>query len=674
MTPPTMLEAALEYAARGWPIFPLRPKEKVPATSHGLKDATTDPERIREWWQREPDANIGYATGNGVAVIDIDELDNWIDLLEDVAAPVPDTTRVVTSRGWQLFFSTDTPIRNSAGKLKPGVDVRGDGGYVVLPPSVHPSGHVYRWDRNGSPAAMPAWLLDRLTARPATVRAPIVLSGEGSAYGRAALEDEVARVATAAEGTRNDTLNTAALKLGGLAAGGELDEHEVRGALLRAALTAGLSETEANATIKSGMTAGLGQPRTAPETRHLRSVTTTPTPAGVDDHRIGAPDDAPFRLTVRTAPEIDAEPDPPDSDRLLGPFVTRQERTILVGDTGHGKTSLALQMLRAILTGDTFLDHDGAGTGPVMIVDLEQGRRAIKRGLRDANLHERADVLHISVPDGLALDKDPAHTAELNRVIAEHRPAALLLDPYYKAHRADDPNQERPIIDLMRTLDALRVEHGFALLLPAHPRKEIAGKEGTRKLTLHDIAGSGAVTRGAEIVLGLERLAHGYARLRYLKDREGELPIGDTIALLFDKENGFRLDPREAESDEAIEARILATQNDWMTAPEWQKELGIRKAKAVAILGQLADSGRIAYMLGPPGRSKTARCYGTSPTCWEQSGTPGTQGEIPIESETGPGGPPPERGEHEREQSNDASHWSRDHSGAAPPHDPDLPL
>src|SRR5438093_1458953 len=85
-----------------------------------------------------------------------------------------------------------------------------------------------------------------------------------------------------------------------------------------------------------------------------------------------------------------------------------------------------------------------------------------------------------------------------------------LPDPIYKAHRGA-ANEERPIVDLMRILDALRAKFGFALIMPAHPRKDVVASNGARKLTLHDVAGSGAITRGAEIVLGLERLSHGYA-------------------------------------------------------------------------------------------------------------------------------------------------------------------
>ncbi len=148
-------------------------------------------------------------------------------------------------------------------------------------------------------------------------------------------------------------------------------------------------------------------------------------------------------------------------------------------------------------------------------------------------------MIYEVIPDGLALDQSETEVAALKTLIAERHPAVVILDPFYKAHRAADPNQERPVVELMRVLDRIRSEHRFALLLPAHPRKEQQSR-GPRKLTLHDVAGSGAITRGAEVVIAIERLAHGASRLRYLKDHDGDLPVGDTLALLYDRMRGFR--------------------------------------------------------------------------------------------------------------------------------------
>jgi hypothetical protein len=160
-------------------------------------------------------------------------------------------------------------VRNTAGRLPgiteslPGVDLRGDGGYVVAAPSRHASGHAYRWvDPNVVPAPAPTWL--RPSPRPvfpAGGRVLVVPHGGGSRYGLAALRREVAEVRAAQVGGRNDRLNRAAFSLGMLAAGGELDRTLVEAELLTAALEIGLPETEARASIRSGLSAGAREPR-----------------------------------------------------------------------------------------------------------------------------------------------------------------------------------------------------------------------------------------------------------------------------------------------------------------------------------------------------------------------------------------------------------------------------
>jgi hypothetical protein len=336
-------------------------------------------------------------------------------------------------------------------------------------------------------------------------------------------------------------------------------------------------------------------------------------------HAVDASELEQFRLEVRTAAELTALPES-QADTLLGPLIVAGNRTIVVGDTGHGKTSFVLQILGAILAGGEALGYTGAGVGPVLVADLEQGMRSIRRGLREAGLADRDDVLVVSVPDGLALDRDPEHLAELDRVIGEHRPVVVALDPYYKAHAVDDPNAERAIVDLMRVLDALRTRHGFALILPAHPRKDLPGRNGARKLTLHDVAGSGAIVRGAEVVLAIERLAHGYGRLRILKDRDGDLTVGEAWPLVFTRGEGFRLDPKEQATDEEIEQRIVAERHELRTVKEWAAELGIRERRAKATLDRLVEARQLELVVGPPGRSPKANCYGTAPEGWAQSG------------------------------------------------------
>jgi len=293
----------------------------------------------------------------------------------------------------------------------------------------------------------------------------------------------------------------------------------------------------------------------------------------------------PFRLEVLTARELCALPDPPRSDELLGPAVVRGYRTVLGGHTGEGKTSLALAFLRAILLGEDFLGWSGAGGGlRALVLDAEQGLRTIKRRLREAGLYESDELDYVRVPDGLALDSDQRHVAEVARVLAVGGYDVVLADPLYKLHRGDS-NAEREAVDLMRRFDAWRAEYGFALLLPAHCRKP---KPDTR-FSIHDLFGSSGYTRGPEVVLGLQRLRDGYSRLHFLKDRDGDLPIGESWGLLFDREQGFRRDPDNGKRKPttAEHVRELLEQEPWLTKDQLAEATGKAERTVEAALREL---------------------------------------------------------------------------------------
>lgn len=171
--PHDALNLALEYASWGWRIFPLLPRDKKPFPgSHGFADATTDPAIIRDWWTRTPQANIGLATGpgSGVIVVDLDVdpsegkdgIAEWRAITADKPAII--TCIAQTGRpGRHLFFLCDNPIvRNRV--LSKSIDIRGDGGYVVLPGSIHPNGNEYKWidhPESVAPAPLPDWLLPK---------------------------------------------------------------------------------------------------------------------------------------------------------------------------------------------------------------------------------------------------------------------------------------------------------------------------------------------------------------------------------------------------------------------------------------------------------------------------------------------------------------------------------
>ena len=299
------LDAALDYAARGWPVLPCSPRDKRPlvprdvvdgkpvAKSGGLSKASCDAQTVRDWWDRWPDALIGVATGvkAGIFVVDFDPRidpetgeEFTLERLKaeteaQIGCPLPASLAVRTpSGGVHVYYRMPEgePIRNR-GSLPKHVDVRGEGGYVVAPPGVNSAGGAYRWLRGASDAPIadaPQALIEQL--RPANATRPRKASkphgspapvGDGGSaiesYALAALDAECAAIAKAGSGGRQDALNRAAFNVAQLVAAGALPEASARAAIEDAAASnpGRDSEAQLQATIASGWAAGLGQPR-----------------------------------------------------------------------------------------------------------------------------------------------------------------------------------------------------------------------------------------------------------------------------------------------------------------------------------------------------------------------------------------------------------------------------
>ncbi|GAA2883566.1 bifunctional DNA primase/polymerase [Streptomyces mexicanus] len=291
-----LLNAALDAAARGWHVFPLRPGTKRPAlhgeatcTGTGLcagghvkweQRATTDPDRIRAAWSRAP-FNIGIATGpSGLLVIDLDTPEHkgtsdapdgattFAALCERAGHAVPTTYRTRTpSGGTHLYFTAPASVRlgNTAGTIADSVDTRGWGGYVVAAGSITPAG-PYEALCSSVAVPLPAWLQTILQPAPAPSAGPLRLPAvDGSRAALAALEAECAAVATAPEGLRNVTLNRSAFKVGRFVAWGDLPRHVAEDAFQAAGEARGLSAAECRATIRSALDSSIrkAQPREA---------------------------------------------------------------------------------------------------------------------------------------------------------------------------------------------------------------------------------------------------------------------------------------------------------------------------------------------------------------------------------------------------------------------------
>lgn len=203
-------DAAVHYVQRGWQVLPLKIREKCPLGTlvpHGLLQASTDLTIINEWWRKEPLANVGIRTGkvSGIVVLDIDPRHGGTESLINIEkqyGPLPHTIRSQTGGGGQHIFFL-YPGSHISNKTQlggwPGIDVRGDNGYIVAPPSIHNSGNSYQWVVNSMPnpntpglAPLPPWLL-KLLSLSTKSRKP--LQGWRKTF-----------IEGAQEGTRNETL------------------------------------------------------------------------------------------------------------------------------------------------------------------------------------------------------------------------------------------------------------------------------------------------------------------------------------------------------------------------------------------------------------------------------------------------------------------------------------
>jgi hypothetical protein len=312
-----ILQAALAYASQGLAVFPVRPdaKRSFKCAAHSDGRAwgmTREPAEITADFTRWPNARIGIPTGavNGIVVIETDtkagghahDGEPSLKALEAKHGRLPETRQGISPTGsiHRLFKhpGAGIKIKSTASEIGTGIDVRGDGGMVIAPPSINTDGRQYRFLNSLALAPMPAWLVELTREKPPTIsqravaailRPPFPLPASESvgrqkgcsgspterptlapietsnAYGAAALEYEITALANTAPGSRNHALNRASFSLHQLVAGGELDGAEVERHLYQAAATNGLIADDGLpsvlATIESGRRAGLQHPR-----------------------------------------------------------------------------------------------------------------------------------------------------------------------------------------------------------------------------------------------------------------------------------------------------------------------------------------------------------------------------------------------------------------------------
>ena len=260
----TMIEAALWYAERGLAVFPCIPGTKFPfAGSSGCKDATTDEATIRSWWEKTPTANVAIATGSisGVYVVDIDATSS------EIMPRLPETWIARTrGGGWHYVYALPDGVRlpntakSNPNRLSDDADTRGEGGYVLVYPSVV-EGLSYSWVNDVDPTPLPEWIIERVRPKQQAITLTRqTFSMASTSWAERALREEVDALSRVGEGGRNHAIVRAAFKLGQICAAGHLS-FAVAHDELASVVQGWPSLRKSLSTIRRGLEGGAKHPR-----------------------------------------------------------------------------------------------------------------------------------------------------------------------------------------------------------------------------------------------------------------------------------------------------------------------------------------------------------------------------------------------------------------------------
>ena len=458
MTPDNDLaRAALEYAERGWVVVPLHTPSaggcscgwvgcaspaKHPRTTHGLKDASRDPAMIRDWWNIWPEANIGIVTGpeSGILALDVDGKPGE-ESLADFArggSRLPDTYTVHTGGGGRhLYFlcPEGTEVRNSQSRIAPGLDIRGRGGYVVAPPSLHASGARYEVNELSiCPVPCPKWLLS------------LMQDPQGAQYGRSVPSAGAVARAPIGKGQRTDRL----VSLAGTMHRRRMDSGAIEAALL--------------------------------------AENTTFTPSLPDAKVRAIARDIPKRYQNpgRLKPDLVclADVEPRAVDWLWEPFIPLRMLSMISGDPGAGKSFVALS-IAADLSRGKLRDARFVDPASTLYLTVENPTAEVMRPRFDT-LGGDPKRLHL-FPNAVSLvDVDALEAAiiEVGARLIVVDPLQSYLPPTVDLHRS---NETRPVMD---GLARLAEKHRCAILLLRHLSKQSGGKAIHRGLGSIDLTGA----------------------------------------------------------------------------------------------------------------------------------------------------------------------------------------
>lgn len=438
-----LLAAALSYVKRGLSVIPIQAHEKRPLIAwEEYQDRIATEEEIKTWWAKWPEANIGIVTGanSGLVVIDLDSEEAKNKLKEmlpgyDLMA-VP---RSRTGKGWQLFFKhPGITIPNRAGVL-PGLDVRGDGGYVVAPPSIHPNGKVYKWQvpLAGELPKLPVDLF-KLISSP---------TGNGSENGFRERFNTAQALAGVPEGQRDETLFRLACKL----RSADVPQDMAETLILEAAGNCQPPFPERIALEKVERAYRKFEPKRGEEKATKPKRERTP-------------------ITVRIS-DVQRE----EVSWLWNHRIPRGKLTIIEGDPGEGKSFLS-QAIATATTRGCGLPGEEQQREPenVLIMSAEDGLAdTIRPRLEDMG----ADISRVVALRGLTDEEGQERCLTLadldviEKAIIEHRPALVIVDPIIAYMAGKDTHKANEVRGLLAPLAALAEKYKCAILAIRHLNK-----------------------------------------------------------------------------------------------------------------------------------------------------------------------------------------------------------
>lgn len=511
-----LLDAARAYHSAGFRVVPIPAGEKGPRFQ-GWPDLRIPEGDLHRHFNGA--GNIGLVLGAPSGdLVDIDlDSDEAVALADEYLPPTP----AVTGRGkrprshrWYIAAGMKTKkfVDPETGQLH--VEIRSTGAQTVVGPSTHPDGDAYDLLEH-EPAAVDAEVLRAAVEAlhqavlrkrgikpptpPQPQRASQSVRSEGrreAAYARQALERECAAVETAAEGTRNHTLNVAAFNLGQGVGGGWAEREEVEAALLRSAMQSGLEKNESMRTIRSGIESGLNKPRRVPEASQRGGEAADP-PTDASQVTAGAP--AMVRL-------CDVEP---EEVRWLWPArIPAAKLTVIGGDPGLGKSFAVYDIIARVTSGAAWPDEsDETGRRPAgaLIVTAEDGLAdTVVPRLRMQN----ADMDRVQALDGVTRgdgkvgeftleDIEPLRKAIEN--IADC--AVVMLDPVSAFMGRADSHNNAEVREVLKGLNRIAEETGAAIIAISHLSKSGAGE----KKAVYRMMGSLAFTAAPRAVWAVAR-------------------------------------------------------------------------------------------------------------------------------------------------------------------------